>query len=1189
MALRELEVVLKANIAQYEAKLGAAAARTRAFGAEVGGSLQSIERTAVQAGKGISTALDPATALRSQNAKRWSLAATAGLALFLRGAVTESREAFRMARQTDAVIRSTGGIANVSAGHVDALAQKLSKVSAIDDEVVQSAENVLLTFTKVRNTVGEGNDIFDQATQAALDMSAAMGTDLQSSVVQLGKALQDPVRGMLALRRIGVAFTKEQQDQVKALVDSGRQLDAQKLILRELTTEFGGSAAAAADPIGKLSVAFKNLEESVGTAIAPALNNIATAAGVLATGFSGLPSGVQTGTVALLGLVATAPLILKVVDATSALKFRLLDVATSGTSAGNALLRVGTAGASIGQLAAGAGIFAAIAAGVNALADATARAQDSAPNVGKLGSALIDLGKTGRVTGELSRQFNGDLGHLFDTIDKGIDQSSFEKFAEFGGHLGPSLKAARKDVDDLDKQLAELFNQNPELAKAAFDVIVKKAHESGVSTRAVNKAFDDYNDALVTTKNRNRAAGDATGGHADKQKHLATETDKVVTAFLKEHDSIKEAQQAVDDFSGALDGILNKFLSVPEANRKSEEAIDGLTASFKENGRSIDATTEKGRANKDAIDEVIRANFDEIDAMAKNGATKGELIAKTNEYRLRLIAQLEQMGFTQAQAEMLTAAYADIPATVSTTFTTQHLFDVLADIQKVKDAVAGVRSELGLAPLGESTLGLVAGRARLQGVRNAAFGALFTDRANGHEAEIAPAGAMRVWAEPETQGEAYIPLANDSRRPRAQRIWAETGARLGVDPTALALAGGATQHALGSISRGTISVDLDAPEVQAALAKMAQAAQSMASSGGPAGGAPANPSGAAAIGQRMAAARGWTGNEWNALYQLWQHESGWRSNADNPSSSAYGIPQALPGSKMAAAGGDWRSNPATQIRWGLDYIAGRYGSPSRAWGAWNAHSPHWYAKGGIVDWKALEALDKAGFDAEQYKKDQYEVQQNLEELAGTGASPQQLKAIRKAMHREAKAASKALAKLTSQGFDPQGIEHMAKADTAVRDTERRMRALGIAFDKIEPSGFFTTKPRHGESRLKEVTLAEEALIRKNIVSTTESDKILERFQKSAERNLGGSADVFSNVASLRKMSFDRGGYLPPGITMAYNGTGRPERVSHDDRSVHVEVPITVNGGATPETARRLENAGRSIASDIVRALERGRA
>ena len=85
---------------------------------------------------------------------------------------------------------------------------------------------------------------------------------------------------------------------------------------------------------------------------------------------------------------------------------------------------------------------------------------------------------------------------------------------------------------------------------------------------------------------------------------------------------------------------------------------------------------------------------------------------------------------------------------------------------------------------------------------------------------------------------------------------------------------------------------------------------------------------------------GWTEDDFLALVNLWNRESGWRVNAGNASSGAYGIPQALPGSKMASEGADWATNGETQIRWGLKYIAGRYGSPSNAWN--NFLSNGWY-------------------------------------------------------------------------------------------------------------------------------------------------------------------------------------------------------------------------------------------------------
>lgn len=206
-------------------------------------------------------------------------AALAGLSKLtgqLGSVVAEAREAARVTRLTDAVIKSTGGSANVTARQVASLADAISMKTGIDDEQIQATENLLLTFTKVRNEVGKNNDIFNQATQAATDMSAALGTDAKSAAIQLGKALNDPVKGITALSRAGVSFTAEQKKQIKGMVAAGDLLGAQKMILGELGKEFGGAAAAAADPMQRLNTTVANLKERIGTALLPYLNKAAT-------------------------------------------------------------------------------------------------------------------------------------------------------------------------------------------------------------------------------------------------------------------------------------------------------------------------------------------------------------------------------------------------------------------------------------------------------------------------------------------------------------------------------------------------------------------------------------------------------------------------------------------------------------------------------------------------------------------------------------------------------------------------------------------------------------------------------------------------------------------------------------------------------------------------------------------------
>ncbi len=85
---------------------------------------------------------------------------------------------------------------------------------------------------------------------------------------------------------------------------------------------------------------------------------------------------------------------------------------------------------------------------------------------------------------------------------------------------------------------------------------------------------------------------------------------------------------------------------------------------------------------------------------------------------------------------------------------------------------------------------------------------------------------------------------------------------------------------------------------------------------------------------------GWSSDQFSCLNEIYIHESNWDPSAENPSSGAYGIPQALPGDKMATAGSDWQTNPTTQIAWGLAYIKDRYGSPCGAWGYWQYHSSY---------------------------------------------------------------------------------------------------------------------------------------------------------------------------------------------------------------------------------------------------------
>jgi NlpC/P60 family len=247
------------------------------FSSELSKGLGGHGRTATKGGEQIGTQVGKGvhTGLRSALVGVGKVLAAAfavkiGVDI-LSGFIADAREASRVGRITAATIQATGGAANVTAKQVGDLAKAMMLKTGADDETIQAGMNMLLTFRNVRNEVGKGNDIFNRASADLLDMSAALnGGDLSAeslrkTAIQLGIALNDPVMGLGRLRRMGVTFTKTQQDMIKGWVEHGQVVRAQKYILKEVEREFGGTAAAAADPIQRLKQMFKEVGESIGT------------------------------------------------------------------------------------------------------------------------------------------------------------------------------------------------------------------------------------------------------------------------------------------------------------------------------------------------------------------------------------------------------------------------------------------------------------------------------------------------------------------------------------------------------------------------------------------------------------------------------------------------------------------------------------------------------------------------------------------------------------------------------------------------------------------------------------------------------------------------------------------------------------------------------------------------------------
>lgn len=225
--LAKLVVRLEAQTAQYDKKLDAATKKMDRFGKRTKGTLKNVN------------------------------VAFAGLAVaaFTKKIIDATAKQEAAVKQLEQGLASTGNLVGVSLKALTQQASELQKVTTFGDEDIIKAQSQLVTFTKIT-----GKE-FSRTIEIAADLSERFGTDLKSSVLQLGKALNDPVANLSALSRAGIQFSQDQKDVIKALIESGDQAEAQRVILKELETQFGGSAKAAGDTFGG---ALKGLGNDIG-------------------------------------------------------------------------------------------------------------------------------------------------------------------------------------------------------------------------------------------------------------------------------------------------------------------------------------------------------------------------------------------------------------------------------------------------------------------------------------------------------------------------------------------------------------------------------------------------------------------------------------------------------------------------------------------------------------------------------------------------------------------------------------------------------------------------------------------------------------------------------------------------------------------------------------------------------------
>ncbi len=175
----------------------------------------------------------------------------------IRGSIEAYKEQLTAELKLQSALKATGNAVGLTKEQLNDYAKELSQLTGISDESLTNAQAVMLTFTQI------GKDVFPSAIRAAADMSTMFGNDLQSSVIQLGKALNDPIKGVGALGEVGISFNETQKEQIRLLQESGDIMGAQNVILDELNREFGGVAEKVGVAIGT----YKSFGNAIGDSV----------------------------------------------------------------------------------------------------------------------------------------------------------------------------------------------------------------------------------------------------------------------------------------------------------------------------------------------------------------------------------------------------------------------------------------------------------------------------------------------------------------------------------------------------------------------------------------------------------------------------------------------------------------------------------------------------------------------------------------------------------------------------------------------------------------------------------------------------------------------------------------------------------------------------------------------------------
>jgi len=670
------------------------------------------------------------------------------------GLVSAAYESQKVLAQTEAIVRSTGGAANITAKQVAELSEQLSMQIGVDDELIQKSANLLLTFKAVQNQAGEGNDIFNQALQSALDLGNVFGST-DAAAKQLGKALSDPIKGVTALKKAGVDFTDQQRAQIKTLVQSGKTLEAQKIILKEVQSQVGGTAAASATGFDKMRVAVGNMSEKLGGLLLPyveqfsnfVINNVVPVVERFSNivGEDGLGAGLNYLSGSIISAIWNAGALGKTLMVVAGV-FGIIKVATVVYTAVQTAFRIATTLSSgalkelivslnatkVAMLAAG-GVTALITAAAaiygayaNNKSDATNRTIDFVNALKMEGDAQVEalaalyksdpafkqsmdtLAKYGQTVDNLSGYISGNAGEI-GSWDAAITSvlGNATAISNITTSANPGINTQAQLYQALRDKIPGLVGATTQQIDAFIKMIVtfRGMKKETTETQAV---IDLFKKSLGVTTTTTDTTGKVVKSAADKFRDYSRALKDSFRANTDFNKAVKESAKA----QTALDDATKK---VATAQAKVDQILKGFGAGSKEAGdaqatltEAMRSQTRAGISHRQALLDVADAQA-EVDLANRRGNPRDIQVAQDalTEAQIRLGEAQDEVATTAT--DVTTAQTGLNEAVNGATTASQTYLDAAAELKTAQDDLVTATDNLTAAKdrEKEATRGLI--------------------------------------------------------------------------------------------------------------------------------------------------------------------------------------------------------------------------------------------------------------------------------------------------------------------------------------------------------------------------------------------------------------------------------------------------------------------------------------------------